>query len=76
MSRFAPPVAGNRYVWFALTSNFSANRREFSLPWNNAGLPFWEFVRTMPGLRKTLSVGVSDNPETLSNLRFYISLGR
>jgi hypothetical protein len=31
MSRFAPPVAGKRYVWFALTSNFSANRPEFSL---------------------------------------------
>ena len=31
MSHLLLPLAGNRSVWLALTSNFDANRREFSL---------------------------------------------
>jgi len=68
MSPFAPPLAGNRYIRFALTSNFSANRPKFSLPEEERVTPDFCRVAGAASLATTPAAGVSDNLDALTNL--------
>ena len=52
MSHFAPPLAGNRFVWFALTSNFSANRPNFRCCKKKAELSLSELWQPWPGSQR------------------------